>query len=379
MLIFDGDYPMAYGAIDLGRDLRQPIAAVRAAELNPANVAMASLPELRRGGIAVALVKVVGRLAHPGNPLPGSRTAEAAYATAQSHLAYYRILAQRGELRLLTTRDALEAHRQQWATSATTATLPVGAILGMEGADPILWPEHARDWWAQGLRVVSLTHYGVSTYAYGTGTPGGLLPTAQPLLRVMEELGLILDLTHLAEDAFWATLDHFGGPVIASHQNCRALVPGERQFSDAQLRTLLARDAVIGVAMDTWMLLPGQQSDWHSIGGRDRREIFPRQAVTLEHVADHIDHLCQLAGDARHAAIGGDTDGQGGVDGAPADVDTVADYQRLAAILARRGYSDGDIANVLYGNWHRFYTRWLPAAEPALLSTRAPDDGTPSQ
>jgi membrane dipeptidase len=237
----------------------------------------------------------------------------------------------------------------------------------MEGADPILWPDHARDWWAQGLRVVSLTHYGVSAYAHGTGTPGGLLPAAVPLLRVMEEIGLILDVTHLAEDAFWAALDHFGGPILASHQNCRALVPGERQFSDEQLRALLARGAVIGVAMDTWMLLAGQQSDWHSIGGRDRREVFPREAITLEHVADHIDHLCTLAGNTRQAAIGGDTDGQGGVAGAPADVDTVADYQCLAAILARRGYSDSDIDNILYGNWHRFYAQWLPAAAGSAL------------
>jgi membrane dipeptidase len=368
MLIFDGDYPMAHGAFNLGRDLKQPLEAVRAVERNPANIAMASLPEMRRAGIAVALLKMTSRVARPGSLPSDVRTSEVAYGLTQGYLAYYRLLAQQGELRLLTTKSDLEEHRQQWTTATDRSALPVGAILALEGADPILWPEQARDWWAQGLRVVNLTHYGIGTYAHGTGTPGGLRPGGVELLRVMEEVGLIVDLTHLAEESFWGVLEHFGGPLIASHQNCRALVPGERQFSDEQLRAILVRDAVIGVAMDTWMLIPGLDSDWFNIGKFNRRDFFPREAVTLKNVADHIDHICQLAGDALHAAIGGDTDGQGGVDAAPADVDTVADYQRLSEILARRGYTTDDIANILYENWHRFYMRWLPAAaEPAPL------------
>jgi len=371
MLLFDGDYPMAHGALDLNRNLTLSIAEARALPDPDPNTRwpnagiMATLPEMRRGKVAGALVKVVGRIQRPNSPLWGYRSGEGAYAAAQGHLAYYRILARRGEARLLRTRGEYTEHFAQWlaadAVGSDTATLPIGFVLGMEGADPILWPEQVEDWWADGLRVVSLTHYGVSSYAHGTGTTGGLMPQAKPLLHAMARLGMILDLTHLADESFWQALALFAGPVLASHQNCRALAPGERQFSDDQLQAVIERGGVIGVSMDTWMLYSDGKLDWAKAGITDRRAVFPRQAVTLAYVADHIDHICQLAGNADHAAIGGDTDGQGGVEGAPAEVDTVADYQQLAAILAQRGYDQRAIEQILFGNWLRFYTQWLPA------------------
>jgi membrane dipeptidase len=275
-------------------------------------------------------------------------------------LAYYRILAARGEARLLTTREVMSQHMAQWSATETHDNLPVGMVLGMEGADPILWPEQVHEWWQVGLRVVSLSHYGVSTYSHGTSTHGGLFPIAQPLLREMERCGMILDLTHTDDESFWQALAWFSGPVIASHQNCRALVPGGRQFSDEQLNVLIKRGAVIGTSMDTWMLYPDGNLDWDAHPYPTRRSRFPREAVTLEHVANQIDHVCQLAGNAHHAAIGGDTDGQGGRDGAPFEIDTVADYQKVTAVLERRGYAIEAIANIMHGNWQRFYETWLP-------------------
>lgn len=325
---------------------------------------MATLPEMRRGKVAGALVKVVGRIKRPNSPLWGYHSGEAAYAAAQGHLAYYRILARRGEARLLQCHDDFVTHMAAWAaadqTDAPTVGLPVGFVLGMEGADPILWPEQVHEWYADGIRVVSLTHYGVSTYAHGTGTAGGLTPQAKPLLQEMAKAGMILDLTHIADEGFWQALALFAGPVLASHQNCRALVPGERQFSDAQLQAVIERGGVIGVSMDTWMLYAPGTLDWAKAGITSRRALFSRRDVTLAHVADHIDHICQLAGNADHAAIGGDTDGQGGVEGAPAEVDTVADYQKVAAILAARGYAQTAIEQILFRNWQRFYAQWLP-------------------
>jgi membrane dipeptidase len=369
MLFFDGDYPMAHGALDLNRNLTVPIGEARAVPDKepdsrwPNTGIMATLPEMRRGRVAGALVKVVGRIKRPHSPLWGYNSGEGAYAAAQGHLAYYRILARRGEVCLLRTRREFAEHFAQWAAfdvnGGDTSALPIGFVLGMEGADPILWPEQVEDWWADGLRVVSLTHYGVSSYAHGTGTSGGLTPQAKPLLRAMARLGMILDLTHIADEGFWQALALFDGPVLASHQNCRALVAGERQFSDEQLRAIIERGGVIGASMDTWMLYSDGQLDWARAGISERRDIFPRQAVTLAHVADHIDHVCQLAGNADHAAIGGDTDGQGGVEGAPAEVDAVADYQQLAGILTHRGYDQSAIEQIMFGNWLRFYTACL--------------------
>ena len=98
------------------------------------------------------------------------------------------------------------------------------------------------------------------------------------------------------------------------------------------------------------MLCPG----W--IKGETQPEV-----VGLEAVANNIDHVCQLAGNALHAAIGGDTDGQGGVAGVPSEIDTVVDYQRLVPLLEKRGYSKTDVANIMYRNWHRFYTTYMPS------------------
>jgi membrane dipeptidase len=157
----------------------------------------------------------------------------------------------------------------------------------------------------------------------------------------MERLGVVLDVTHLADEAMEQVFDRFGGVLLASHHNCRALVDRQRQLRDRDIRRIVQRDGVIGVALDNWMLdiawTPGSVN-------------APRVA-TLEDVADHIDHICQVAGSARHAALGTDLDGGFGYEESPADLDTIADLQKVPAILERRGYPAGDIRGIMHGNW----------------------------
>jgi membrane dipeptidase len=161
----------------------------------------------------------------------------------------------------------------------------------------------------------------------------------------MQRLGMILDATHLSDESFWEALDLFHGPVWASHNNCRALVPDQRQFSDEQIKALIARGAVIGGALDAWMMVPGWQ----------RGKTTPQEAdVRLSHVIDHMDHICQLAGNARHVGIGTDLDGGYGHEQCPQDVDTIADLARLPELLRDRGYNEQDIIGVMHGNWVRF-------------------------
>ncbi len=370
MLIIDGDYPMAIGALDMCRDLASPIEEIRAAVPGPTRLrdwpdseTMASLPEMRRGAIAVALVKLVACVLKPGHTHGEYRSADAAYSSALGQLAYYRALEARGEARILETRQDFAEHMASWSEAEGHDELPVGMVLGMEGADAIRTPEDARQWWDAGLRVVSLSHYGVSYYSHGTGTgtDGGLLPPAKALLEQMDALGMVLDVTHTSDESVRQALEVFSGPVLASHQNCRALVPGERQFPDEQLQWVIERGGVIGTSMDTWMLWRPGKVDWKNAGkGLKRRDVFRREEITLEDYVDHIDYVCQLAGNTLHAAIGGDTDGQGGRDGAPFEIDTVADYQKIAGVLDRRGYSQQDVANVMHGNWQRFFESWLP-------------------
>jgi membrane dipeptidase len=211
----------------------------------------------------------------------------------------------------------------------------------MEGADPVLTPDDLESWWQAGLRILSLSHYGNGRYSHGTGTPGPLNPDGPALLRGMERLGMVLDVTHLADEAMDQAFDRFGGAVIASHHNCRALVDRQRQLRDADVRRIAEREGVIGAAFDNWMLDPGCGQGPGNV----------RRTATLEAVADHIDHVCQVAGSARHAALGTDLDGGFGTEQSPADLDTVADLQKLPTILERRGYSAADVRGVMHGNW----------------------------
>ena len=269
-----------------------------------------------------------------------------AYAWAQGQLAYYRALQEEGEIALIATAAELRSHWQSWSLAETLDELPVGIIVSMECADPIVEPAQAADWYADGVRSVSLAHFGPGRYAQGTGADGPLTRKGFELLHEFERAGMVLDLTHTADRAFFQALGSFRGPVIASHTNCRALVSGDRQFSDEQLKLLIERDAVVGSAFDAWMLVPGWVV-YESEPGH----------LPMERVVDHIDHVCQLAGNARHAAIGTDT---GTTDHMPVDYRTSADLRKIEEILENRGYSDGDIDRILHLNWLEFFLRHLP-------------------
>jgi membrane dipeptidase len=259
------------------------------------------------------------------------------------HLAYYQAVERAKVLRFLRTPDDIDRHVSDWERDADRT--PIGLVLAMESADSILGPEQVPEWYEAGLRMVSISHYGVSSYAHGTGTTGGLLPRARPLLDALEAHGIILDLTHFADQAFWEAVEAFGGVVGASHHNCRALVPGQRQLSDEMIRVIIERDGVIGVACDAWMLDPRWERE---LPGCDQRA-----HVTLDAMADHLDHIAQMAGSARHCGIGSDLDGGYGQEQSPLDLDTIADLQRLVAVLERRGYSMADIRGIFSENWLR--------------------------
>jgi membrane dipeptidase len=297
--------------------------------------------------VAIFIATLLARLMRPGGLSAVNRynSMEAAYAAVHGQLAYYRILEQRGLLRFIKDWPTLDAHLKTWLRNENT-TEPLGFILSMEGADPVLSPEQIQEWWDHGLRIIGPAHYGVSPYAHGTGTVGGLFPPGKPLLKEMERVGMILDVTHLSDQCFDEALDIYGGPVLASHHNCRALVPDQRQLTDDQIQRLISRGAVIGAALDAWMLSP----NW--IRGQTTPE---KAGVRLEAMVDHIDHVCQLAGNAHHAAIGTDLDGGFGREQSPLDLDTIADLQRLPDLLQKRGYDAKAIEGIMYGNWIRFF------------------------
>jgi membrane dipeptidase len=357
MLIFDAHLDLAWNALDWNRDLLKPVADIRRQELAEKQADFTargrntvSFPELRRGQVGIFIATLLARLFRPGlmPPIQRYNSMDAAYACGHGQLSYYKALEQAGHLRWIKDAVALKEHVASWKSDSSKA--PLGFILSMEGADPILSPDQVQEWYDVGLRIVGPAHYGVSPYAHGTGTLGGLFPPGKPLLQEMERVGMILDITHLSDQCFDEALDIYGGPMLASHHNCRALVPDQRQLTDEQIKKLVARGSVIGSALDAWMLYP----NWV------RGETTPETAaVTLETYVDHIDHVCQLAGNAKHAAIGTDLDGGFGTEQSPYDLDTIADLQRIPDILSRRGYSEFDIAGIMHGNWIRFFeTAW---------------------
>src|SRR4029077_20638222 len=175
-----------------------------------------SFPELRRGKVGLFIAQLLARLLRVGAVPAIQRYAsmEAAYAAAHGQMAYYRALEQQGVLRWIKNVPALEAHVSAWQNGG--AGQPLGFILSMEGADSVLSPEQVEEWYQAGLRIIGPAHYGVSPYAHGTGTEGGLFPPGKPLLREMERVSMILDVTHLSDQCFDEAMDAYGGPVLAS-------------------------------------------------------------------------------------------------------------------------------------------------------------------
>ena len=349
MLIIDAHLDLSWNALQGNRDLLRSAYTIRTQEVGTPGKGRAlgtvAFPDMRQGRLAVSVVTLFARCT--GQPSPHSDYASPtqSYGVAQGQLAYYRALDHEGHVRIIADRAILDSHIadwQVWEGAESDDTPPLGFVISMEGADPILEPDQLEEWVGGGLRLLGLTHYGPGRYAGGTGTELGLTELGPPLLTEMQRLGVTLDLTHCSDQAFWEALEHYEGLVLASHNNCRALVPHQRQFSDEQLRAIFERDGVIGAAFDAWMLQPG----W--VSGQSTNE-----AVTLNTVVDHMDHVCQLAGNSRHAGIGTDLDGGYGREQSPCDLDTIADLQKLAGLLADRGYNDDDIAAIMHGNWLR--------------------------
>lgn len=357
-LMFDAHLDLALNAIEWNRDLTRPLEEIRQREAHLRDKpdrgrGTVCLPEMRRAGIAVCVATQLARLEHDAfSPVFGWRSPAQAWAMTQAQLAWYRAMEEAGEMVALTDAAGLNAHLERWrkADAATRAKLPIGYLRSLEGADSLISVQYLERAHADGLRAVGPAHYGPGVYAQGTSTEGPFPPRGLDLLRAADALGMILDITHLSDACFWQAMELYRGPIWASHHNSRALVPHQRQLNDDMARALVQRGAVIGVALDAWMIVPG----W------ERGKTTPQSAnLTLEKLVDHIDHYCQLAGNARHVGIGSDLDGAFGTEQTPLDVNSIADLQRLPALLRARGYTSTDIAGILGENFLRFLSEAL--------------------
>jgi membrane dipeptidase len=364
-LLFDGHLDLAMNALRHERDQRLPVERLRLREEGGAGdsrgIATVSLDALRRAGTAVVVTSVIARC----KPWIDSRRvllrndldypdASMAYAAAQGELAYYRLLESQGQVRIIQTSQALADHIKNWQDGRQEA---VGLIITMEGADPIVEPGQLAQWHDQGLRTLMLAHFGRSRYAAGTPSDNPsnrhdiddvLSDLGIALLKQMDNLKMPLDLTHCDDKSFFQAAELFPGSIYSSHSACRALVNLPRNHSDEQLDIIVQRGGVIGIPMFNAYLYDGY------------KPATPFGTVGLQHVVDHVMHICQRAGSARHVAIGSDLDGGFGAEHTPRELDRFGDLIGLEPLLRQRGFDDQDVADFFYGNWLRFWQQALP-------------------
>ena len=362
-LIVDSHEDLAWNMLSFGRDYTRSALETRALEAGSPTVerngdTLLGWPDYQRGRVAVVFATL---FASPARHLVGGweriSYPDADYETA--HRIYWRELetyhrladSHPDKFRLLASRADLGRILDHWL-SPTADGHPVGLLPLMEGAEAVRTPAELAEWWDFGLRAIGLAWAG-TRYCGGTKEPGPLTDEGRALLKAMSEFPFTLDLSHMDEPAALEALDFYAGPVIATHGNCLALLPNyatNRQFSDRLLGGLIERGGVIGLVPYNAFLKVG----WLRAGGSRREE------VSLSSLADHIDHVCQLAGNVSHAAIGTDFDGGFGLQSVPQELDTIADLRKLADFLQPRGYSDSDMDAIFGGNWLRHLQENLP-------------------
>lgn len=351
IFIIDAHLDLAMNAIEWNRDLRKSVLEIRKMEEGKTDKldrgkGTVAIPELRKGNIGLVVATQIARYVEPGSALSGWNSPEIAWGITQAQLGWYRAMEEQGEMIQINNSAALDHHLNYWLDdSIPSSDKAIGYILSLEGADSLVNLSYLEKAYDYGLRACGPAHYGPGRYAPGTGMTGGLTSQGKALLQKMDELNMILDVTHLTDEGFLEATKMYKGPIWASHHNCRALVDNQRQLKDDQIKILIERDSVIGGVFDTWMLT----NDWK----RGIHDPFER-GVNLEKIVDHYDHICQLAGNSNHIAIGSDLDGAYGKEQSPYDLETISDLQKLKGMLAKRGYTSQDIENIHYKNWLRF-------------------------
>ncbi|MHC4875446.1 MAG: dipeptidase [Planctomycetota bacterium] len=366
-LIFDIHLDLSMNAMQRNRDLRWSLERIRRWEGQMTDFVergrgTVCFPEMRKGNVGLCVATVMGRHASYFHKLPGWSSPEQAWAATRGQLEWYRVMTELGEMTPITTVAELDAHVELWQNSPPcddgtpyvvesrkqAGRLPIGFVLSLEGADSIVTLDYLERSYNNGLRALGPAHYGPGRYADGTDSQSPLHPAGKDLLKEMQRLGIILDVTHLCDETFWDALDVYEGPLWASHQNCRTLAPWNRQFADDQIKAVIERGGLLGMAFDAIMMVPG----WTHL--KSRPEDFQ---LKIERICDHVDHICQLAGNANHVCIGTDLDGGYGTEQTPMDLNSIADLQTLAALFRARGYSADDIEGFMYRNVVEFLRR----------------------
>jgi membrane dipeptidase len=348
MIILDAHQDIAYNALTFNRDYRKSaLITRRLEELEGKGYPKPTLglPEAIAGRVAVVfstLFNSPAGVSASGWPEAVYANQQEAHTLAMRQIDFYERLADESQrVRIIRTQADLDAVLATWEHDRPISGRQQGFVILMEGADPVREPQEFELWYERGVRVVGLSWAATSRYAAGNGKDGTLTKDGYALLDVMAGFGAILDLSHLNENATHAALDHYTGTIIASHSNPRKFCDSDRHLSDTLIQKLAERDGVMGIVLYNRFLSPR----WTKGDAK--------ASLTLDVVADAIDHVCQVTGSAAHVGIGSDYDGGFGSESIPYELDTVADTGLIGRKLASRGYSEADIAGVMSGNMLR--------------------------
>jgi len=355
MLIIDAHEDLAFNVLTDGRNYLESAYAIRALEAgtsiaDTSGTCMLGLPEWLQAHVAVifaTLTAIPRSRAQVGEP--SYAVIEAAYQQAIAQLNIYRHwAATHPQMALITHQHHLDRVLMSWATPASPSPdqRQVGLVLLIENADLIRTVDEVGFWYAQGVRVIGPAWH-TNRYTASTNDSGPLTELGRQLLAEMERFGMILDISHMADEACLEALERYTGPVIATHSNPRRMVPIQRLLSDQVIAGLIARGGVIGIMPLNWALDPA----WRQ---KTKAEIH------VDAVVDAIDIVCQLAGNAQHVGIGSDFDGGQGAETAPAELNTIADLPVIADSLRARGYPEDAIVDIMGENWQRVLRQHLP-------------------
>jgi len=364
-LIIDAHEDLAYNTINFGRDYTRAAAETRQLELNTENPGRAGnsllgWPDYQRGQVAMVFPTIfVASKEHKSDDWDQAffEDFEDAHRQYMRQIDLYHRWAEQSpdQFMLVGDRRALHTCLNRWEQTPAdypAHTNPVGLVLLLEGIEGLRRLEDLESYWQRGLRIIGPVWGGGRFCGCAWKDPGGFTGEGRELLEAMADMGFILDIAHMNEKSALEALDIYEGTIIASHANARALIknaPSERHFTDPVIRRLAKRDGVIGLLPFNNFL----KVDWKI--GDDRHE------VPLALIADHMDHICQIAGSAGHVGLGTDFDGGFGWPAVPEEIDTIADLQKLENILSERGYSAEQVAAFFAGNWLRILEKALPA------------------
>lgn len=340
---FDAHLDLAYLSVN-GRRMQ---GALDPSE-GPSPPGCVTLGTLREGGVRAALATIFTEA--DGNEPPSSYPAgdaAAANRAGLAQLAVYHEWARLGLAEIGLVEKAPENPKSLAASvAAAIGTPPLRLGILIEGADPVLLPSELAWWVERGVVAVGLAWAKGSRYAEGNsgggvaGLDAGLSPAGKALIKEMDRLGVVHDLSHLSDRAADELLSLTAEPVMASHSNARSFLgtDNQRHLRDDAIREITRRGGVIGLNLYSPFLTTGDG----------------RRATIAEAVAN-VERVCELVGHRRAVGLGSDMDGGFSALKLPEGIEHPRDLRKIAEALGAKGWSDEDVRGFAHGNWERFW------------------------